>query len=202
MVIQRNWEKIRSECFSGRELPEQVFSDSTGKFLFFEFARAFSEGAWRLFATLASIYGDRAVLCRAVEPDANNYYEKNFGTPAEFSFSVEGKADAYVHKLHCWPGSSITDALAYRAEIVWWTGTSGAWACWGGRTSGLCVLRIALADAECANTVAPLSGLVPILSLDEALTDVVAGEISGEAMGAFERQMRRFYPQAERRRGN
>lgn len=195
--------KFPSDCFSGRELPEQVFSDGTGRFLFFEFAHAFSEGAWRLFATLAAIYGDQVVLCRAVEPDANNYYEKNFGTAAEFSFPAEGTADAYVHKLHCWPGSSIADALAYRAEIVWWTGTSGAWACWGGRTSGLCVLRIALNDRGCANTVAPLSGsTVPILSLDEALTDVVAGEMNGEALDAFEKQMRRFYPQVGKTREN
>lgn len=202
MAMQSSWKKFPPDCFSGRELPEQVFSDETGEFLFFEFARAFSEGAWRLFTALASIYGDRAVLCRAVEPDANNYYEKHFGTPAEFSFPIEDAADLYVHKLHCWPESSIADALAYRAEIVWWVGTSGAWACWGGRTSGLCVLRIALTDSGCANTVAPLSGLVPILSLEEALTNVVAGEMNGEAMDAFEKQMRRCYPQVGLRPAN
>lgn len=199
MAMQSNW--AASDSFSGRELPEQVFSDDTGEFLFFEFARAFSEGAWRLFTALASIYGDHAVLCRAVEPDANDYYGKNFGTPAEFSFPIEVAADSYVHKLHCWPESSIADAIAYRAEIVWWAGTSGAWACWGGRTSGLCVLRMALTGSHCA-TIALLSHLVPILSLDEALSDVVAGELNGEAMDAFERQMRHYYPQKELRPDN
>jgi hypothetical protein len=194
MLIQSSGEKFPFACFSGRELPEQVFSDGTGKFLFIEFARAFSTGAWRLFATMASIYGDRMVLCRSVEPDANNYYERNFGTAAEFSFPVEGAADAYVEKLHCWPQSSIADALAYRAEIVWWTGDSGRWACWGGRASGLCVLRIAPTDRDWANMVAPLGGSVPILSLQEALSDVVAGEMNGAPVNAFETQMRRFYP--------
>ncbi len=201
MAMQSSWAKFPSESFSGQELPEQVFSDGAGNFLLFEFARAFSEGAWRLFTALASIYGDHAVLCRAVEPDANDYYEKNFGTPAEFSFPVEDAADSYVHKLHCWPEASIADALAYRAEIVWWAGTSGAWACWGGRTSGLCVLRMALTDSRCANIVASLSHLIPILSLEEALSDVVASEINGEAMVSFEKQMRRYYPQIALRSG-
>jgi len=49
-----NLHSDRMSPFTQRRLPAQVFSDTFGTFLFFEFARAFGDGAWRLFARLGS----------------------------------------------------------------------------------------------------------------------------------------------------
>lgn len=101
------------ESFSGNELPRQVFSKNNDEYCFFEFAHAFSDRTWRLLSTLAAVNNEREVLCRAAAPDANYYYQKNFGVPAEFSFSIDESAGVYVDTMHCWPAIEAVAGLSF-----------------------------------------------------------------------------------------
>jgi hypothetical protein len=180
-------------AFTQCRLPAQVFVDTSGTFLFFEFARAFGDGAWRLFTRLAREFGESVVRCRCLDPDAELYYRANFGEAAQFSFAANGAAEAYVGQLHDWPPESIADAVAYRGDVVAWAGDSGRWACWGERASGLCVLRIAAPDRLRKELVALSDDYVPVLTLSEALSDVVSSEMTAEALEGFGERMRHCY---------
>lgn len=180
--------------FTQRRLPEQVFSDTSGTFLFFEFARAFGDGAWRLFARLAREFGESVVRCRCVDPDAEAYYGENFGEAAQFAFAVDGAVETYLAQMHNWPPESIADAIAYRGDVVAWAGESGQWACWGERESGICVLRVVAPDRLRKELVALSDDYVPVLTLNEALNDVASNEMTAEALEAFGEHMHRSYP--------
>ena len=81
------------------------------------------------------------ISAKVFEPDAHKYYGQHFGTDAEFAFSTDIDSDHYATKMHKWPSQSPADAIAYRGDVVGWTGTSGRWACWGERRVNLCVLQ-------------------------------------------------------------
>ncbi len=178
--------------FSGRRLPDQVFAQGPGNCVFLEFARAFSASAWQLFSDAALSSGDADVWCRCIDPDAEAYYASSFAQPAEFRFQARGGPDRYIARMHEWPTGSPADAVAYRGDAVAWASDSGSWACWGQRDSGLCVLR-----AVEGNHLQFLSGSVaetlPVMTLDEALRDVVANELPAERRAFFAERMRLCY---------
>jgi hypothetical protein len=184
--------------FTQRRLPAQVFSDTSGTFLFFEFARAFSDGAWRLFARLAREFGESMVRCRCVDPDAETYYRANFGETAQFAFAADGAVQTYLAQMHDWPPESTADAIAYRGDVVAWAGDSGQWACWGERGSGICVLRVAANDRLRKELVALSDDYVPVLMLDEALNDVVSSEMAANELEEFAGRMRSTYLSSDR----
>lgn len=184
----------RMSPFAQRRLPAQVFSDTSGTFLFFEFARAFGDGAWRLFARLAREFCESVVRCRCVDPDAKLYYRANFGEAAQFAFAADGAVETYLAQMHSWPPQGIADAIAYRGDVVAWWGDSGQWACWGERESGICVLRVAALDRFRKELVVLSDDYVRVLTLNEALSDVASNEMTAEALDAFGEHMRHCYP--------
>jgi len=179
--------------FSGYRLPKQVFATAAGHFLFFEFGRAFGEGAWRMFARLASEFGEGMVWARTVEPEPRTYYEANFGQVAEFAFSAGSDAEAYTSQMHNWPAASIADAIAYRADVVAWVGTSGRWAAWGERELNLCVLHVVTHERLAKELVLMPDDFVPLFALEDALSNVVSSELEAQELAAFASKMRESY---------
>ena len=177
------------ELFSGQRLPTQVFSNSAGFFFFFEFARAFGDGAWRLFTRLAREFDEPVVWCMSVEPDSKAYYRANFGETAQFVFLADGPEKDYTERMYNWPPTSIADAIGYRADVVAWCGISGRWACWGERETGLCILHLMGDDRLRKELILLSDDYVPILTLDEALSDIVSSEMTPEELVRFARGM-------------
>lgn len=186
--------RFPSAAFTQSKLPAQVFSDASGSFLFFEFARAFGEGAWRLFSRLAREFGEPVVWVRCIDPDANEYYQANFEEAAEFAIAATDDTHAYVDRMQHWPRESQADAMAFRADVVAWTGASGRWACWGEREFGLCVLHFVAENQRLKKELVVLSDdYVPLLALSEALTDIVAHELPPQDLVSFVSDIRGTY---------
>jgi len=182
---------VRLFCL--QRLPQQVFANATGCFLFFEFGRAFSEGAWRLFSRLAREFGEHLVRVKAIEPDAHAYYQHHFGEVAEFALEGSDIESAYVARMHNWPAASIADAMAYRADVAAWGGDSGRWACWGEREFNLCVLHV-VSDERLIKELRLLpDDYLPILSLEDALANIVSSEFTSDALEDFAKHMRLHY---------
>jgi hypothetical protein len=181
------------EFWTNQKLPKQVFSNATGWFLFFEYGRVFSEGAWRLFARLARESGDSTVWFKCIEPDAQCYYLANFGAAAEFAFSAGGNEDGYVARMHKWPPTSVADAVAYRGDIAAWAGSTGKWSCWGERESGLCVLSVSGPERLRKELILLPDDYVPLVELGDALRDIASREIARENFDWFAQQMQRSY---------
>lgn len=181
-----------------RRFPQQVFAEESGHFLFFEFARAFGEGAWRLFARLAREFVEKGVWLRVVDPDAETYYRQHFGSEAEFVFPTDGTEGDYVARMHHWPAESIADAIAYRADTVVWGGASARWLCWGERESNLCALRLQCDDRLVKELILLSDEYVPVLHLGDALRDIASSEFgSVEQFERFAEEMRKAYPSGD-----
>jgi hypothetical protein len=181
------------EFWTNQRLPKQVFSNAIGWFLFFEYGRAFSEGAWRLFARLAREFGDSTVWFKSIEPDAQRYYLANFGAAAEFAFPAAGKEDDYVARMHKWPPKSVADAVAYRGDVTAWAGTTDRWSCWGERESSLCVLHVNGPERLRKELILLPDDYVPFVSLEEAIRDIASSEIAAADFAWFAQQMQRSY---------
>jgi hypothetical protein len=175
-------------------LPKQVFATAVGYFLFFEFARAFGEGAWRLFARLAHEFGDSMVWTKTVEPDPRTYYELNFGRVAEFAFpAAVDDAGTYTSHMHNWPAANIADAIAYRADVVAWGGTNGRWAAWGERELNLCVLHVVAHERLAKELVLMPDDFVPLFAVEDAISNIVSSELGAQELAEFASEMRRSY---------
>ena len=183
-----------AHVFSGHHFPKQVFAAADGYFLFFEFARAFSEGAWCMFVRLAREFGDQMVWAKTVEPDPISFYEANFGEVAEFKFSADDSAGTYTSQMHNWPTASIADAIAYRSDVVAWAGTSGRWAAWGERELNLCVLHVVAQERLVKELVLMPDDFVPLFAVEDALSNVVSSELGAQELAAFANEMRQSYP--------
>jgi hypothetical protein len=184
---------LEANFFIDHRLPGQIFRNPSRTFLYFEFARAFDDGAWRLFARVANEFRDSAIVCRAIEPDADDYYRTPFAETAQFSFEASEGPDRYIARMHTWPPQSTPDAIAYNCEVVAWTGTSAQWACWGERASGLCVLQVQPNERLCKELIALSDEYLPVLTLDGALRDITANELQATAFRAFQAGMRKHY---------
>jgi hypothetical protein len=190
---------LTKECnlrgvFAQRRLPQQVFVNlSPGYFLFFEYARAFGEGAWRMFLRLAREFEDKRIWFTSIDPDAHQYYARQFGTSAEFEFEPQAYGGQYTKRMHEWPSTSVADAPAYRTDVGVWTGDSERWRCWGERQSNLCVLAV-YGNERLQKELALLSDdYVPVLTIEDALRDIVSSEFEGADFDHFAEQLRQNY---------
>lgn len=177
-----------------RRFPERVFTCGSGRVVFFEFARAFSDGAYSLFSRLATANSDEHIWLRVMEPDADAYYRQRFGMPGEIALPAQGAADDYVARTHTWPRESIPDAIAYRGDVVVWGGPSAGWCCWGERAPNLCALLVPKHESVAYESIVRTAEQLPILTLEEALQDIVSSEF--HCVAEFERfsdAMRRDY---------
>lgn len=184
---------LQSQLLKQHRLPQQVFADSSASdYLFFEYARAFSPGAWHLFARLAKASGDSHIWFETLDPEAE-YYIKLVGSRADRWFPATSASTEYVQHMHEWPPTSIADAPVHRAYVVVWMGDKGRWACWGEWECGLCVVRIGKHDHLRDELLRCSSDDLPILTIDEALDDVVVNELKPAYLEAFSTQFRQHY---------
>jgi hypothetical protein len=189
----------RAGLLTQHRLPQQVFAETAANdYLFFEYAHAFSVGAWHLFVRMAREYGDRGIWFTTLDPDANEYYTTQFGSSVEAWFQTEAPATEYVQHMFQWPAVSIADAPAYRADVAIWIGDTGRWRCWGERSPNVCVLQLPqreqLGNERLHNELVDQAATyIPILRLEEVLGDIICNEYDAAEFEHFSAQFRRNY---------
>jgi hypothetical protein len=113
--------------------PAFVFVPNYRVAAFVEFDQGLTAKFWRLAQSLASAANDPNVFVLALEPDAENYFHKEFGTYGALQLSVNDTADSYVERLGEHPQGWPVDSLKYNSEYLVWASDSGRWLAWGSR---------------------------------------------------------------------
>jgi hypothetical protein len=122
-------------------LPDQVFRDRAGDWLFCEFGVVLARELWPALCTMARWHGDEHIEVLVLEPDCDDYHlSDGLGYPAR-SLSVEASGDDYWAAIGFEPDGDALDSIAISASVVALTGASGKWGCWGERDPDVAVFQ-------------------------------------------------------------
>lgn len=124
------------------KFPDQIFRNTGGRYLFFEYAFAFSPNACNLFFALSQGVG--TFWCEPIDPSSEEYYQKYFFQDARLEFTTVSDPDDYWRKMNRWPRTDedSADAIAAGAYVVGWSDDGADWSCFGHYYCGLCVINI------------------------------------------------------------
>lgn len=119
-------------------LPKFPFNHRLSTVWLFEFDVVFTRTFWKSLARLGALVGDESIVIVMQDPDARNYYLKNFGVIAAFEIRSEDDVDTLVHALRSSPpDGNEADAIAYCASTVQVFGSTGRWGIWAEREAGI-----------------------------------------------------------------
>lgn len=138
--FERGLELVRNVFESDRPLPEQVFREHYGNFLFENFYWAMSSEFWPVLQKLANQSNDHVILMGVLEPEPLDYYYSNFGFFNWCNLEIDLSADDYADILETAPESSPADALLYYSDVVVWVPYSMKWGVWGERDHEVAIL--------------------------------------------------------------
>lgn len=131
---------VKSSFLIDAELPDQVFQDSFRYFAFEEFLWMMSAEGWSVLHDLARSSDDQSLLMTVLDPKPDSYYKKEFGYYNWASLPASISGDGYWSFLNEHPSGYPADSLLVNSKTVAWLPPSGAWAIWGERSYGICVL--------------------------------------------------------------
>lgn len=154
------------------ELPKQIFHSAYRKFYFFEFDRAFSARFWSVLQKLASQSQDTWINVISIDPHPVDYFHKEFGLFGATRVSSLATDDENYEELCSHPPNNHLDSL-FHSETLAWFPDSAKWFVFGERAYGIAILGIQNGFAPPMTLIAQESKM-PILSLSEALSDIVS----------------------------
>jgi hypothetical protein len=123
-----------------KRLPEQVFRNNFGHFLFEEFDWATTSEFWGTLQHLCKASNDDHVIIAVVAPDPQNYYYRKYASYAWLKLPTTLSDTDYFSALETEPKENPNDALLYSIDTVVWCSPSMKWAIWGERPYGTCVI--------------------------------------------------------------
>jgi hypothetical protein len=123
-----------------KRLPEQVFRNNFGNFLFEDFDWATTPEFWDTLQQLCKASNDDHVIVAVVAPDPQNYFYKEFGFYSWLKLPITLSGMDYFSALETGPEESPADALLYSIDTVVWCSPNMKWAIWGERPYGVCVI--------------------------------------------------------------
>jgi hypothetical protein len=123
-----------------KRLPEQIFRNNFGNFLFEDFDWAMTPKFWGTLQRLSTASSDDHVIVAVLAPDPQNYYYKEFAFYNWLKIPMTVSAMDYFSALETGPEESPADAILYNSKIVAWCSPSMKWAVWGERPYGVCVI--------------------------------------------------------------
>jgi hypothetical protein len=162
-------ETLNSAALVSSELPQRVFRLGYGRFHFFEFDLTFSEKFW---AVIQKIAFQSRINMVSIDPDPVEYFFKEFGQFGAIQVNASATADEYYEALCAHPPSYPLDSL-FHSETLAWFPDSALWLVWGERGYGVAVLGLHKDFDSPIDRIARDAGM-PLLSLDEALSDIVS----------------------------
>lgn len=173
--------------------PAFVFAPNYRVAAFVEFDQGLTAKFWRLMQSLASMTNDSNVFVLALEPDAENYFYKEFGKYGALQLPVSDTADSYLERLGEHPQDWPVDSLKYNSEYLVWTSDSGRWLAWGSR--GFNFIAIAFQNDFSANlsALAEQAGIT-LFTIDAAVSNLILpGFQDGAAGQSFVDEFRKNY---------
>jgi hypothetical protein len=163
-------QKLISNLFRlDQQLPEQVFGENLGNFVFSDFDWAMSFDFWETIRELAEASQDAYILTAVLEPNPIDYFYYEFGYYNWVKLPISISADDYWEVLQLGPKDSPADAMLFNSFIVVWVSPSMKWAVWGDRTYGICIF----ASEKGSNIINHSSLLGTWKTVNEALTDLL-----------------------------
>lgn len=125
----------------GARLPDQVFRDPAGDWLFCEFDVVLTPEMWPALCAMARWHGDEHIELLVLEPDCDGFYlHEGLGYPAR-SLSVEASGDDYWAAVGFEPDGDALGSITISTNVVALTGASGKWGCWGERDPEVAVFQ-------------------------------------------------------------
>ena len=122
-------------------LPDQVFRDRAGDWLFCEIDVVLAPDLWPALCAMARWHGDEHVELLVLEPDCDLYLREGLGYPAR-SLSVGASEDDYWAAIGFDPdGDDFAVSITRSANVVALTGASGKWGCWAERDPEVAVFQ-------------------------------------------------------------
>jgi len=164
------WTLLNNVFQIDQRMPNQVFKEPFGCFIFEEFDWAMSGEFWDLcLKSLGHIFHDSYILTTVLDPDPVNYFYHHFDYYNMVKLPIDISRSDYWNSLETGPKSSPADAMLFNSEIVVWMPMSKKWAIWGERSYGICIL--AFADENIRAAATPL--IKTWKSTNAALSDFV-----------------------------
>jgi hypothetical protein len=120
-------------------LPAWPFRASTGNADICQFSLAIEGPFGAVLQALVDAHGDASVSLVALDPTPD-YYRDNYGSYPAFTMSSQNLVQNYWKAVSYEPGGDPTGSLAYTANVVGITGSTGAWAVWAERSWDLAIV--------------------------------------------------------------
>lgn len=109
------FEKARSDTHNfldfKKELPENIFNTGYGNYLFFVFEDIFTEEFFDFFINFLKLKKERYFCFYTIEPDAKEYFFKNYGFYNAFKLSIESTYEDYINLLNNYPKNNLADSM-------------------------------------------------------------------------------------------
>ena len=122
------------------DLPEKVFNDNYGNFLFQEFDWTTSGEFWNTISSIAKLMDDNLIIVAVQDPHPVDYYYKHFSYYNWAEIPLEFTNDQYYEFIATAPKDSEADAIIYNTNTIAWMSPSMKWGIWGDRSYGICIL--------------------------------------------------------------
>ncbi|MBM7648083.1 hypothetical protein JOC78_001023 [Bacillus ectoiniformans] len=180
---------IKNVFLTERELPQQVFQEGFGHYMFEEFDWAMTGEFWDSIKTLAKKTNDEFILAAVLEPNPIDYFFYEFGYYNWAKLPVSLSENEYSNILELGPEENSADAMLYNSDTVVWLSPSMKWAVWGERHYGICVLAFKddndLALSSLLKSWQPLNDVVISWVANNFLEQKISGEISNKFHGNY-----------------
>lgn len=121
-------------------LPGNVFTDWYNNFLFEEFDWTMTEEFSEKLKQLAIETNEPFVLIAVLDPNPSEYYFNEFGYFNWIKIPTDVLDTFYFEAIEYPPEESVADSILYNSQKIVWTVPSAAWAIWGDRNYGICIL--------------------------------------------------------------
>src|SRR5437016_8851340 len=129
--------------------PAFMFAPNYRVLTFVEFDVGLTGKFWRFLQNLSLAAKDPNIIVFAVEPDAEEYFHKEFGKYGAVRLAAKEPENSYIERLEEHPEGWPVDSLKYNSEYLVWTSDSDQWVAWGSRGFGF--IAIAFEDRFSAN---------------------------------------------------
>jgi|SRR5882724_2072713 len=176
MVSSADFRRIKSVVMKGirssERPPSFVFEADYKVIAFVEFDTGFTPNFWKLTRSLALASGDEDVLVLAIEPDAESYFHKEFGTYGAIRLSINDSAKTYTEKLEEHPVGWPVDSLKFNSECLVWASDSGSWIAWGSRGFGFIAIAFKAGFSTSLVELSKEAG-IDIMEKNRAVSDII-----------------------------
>ncbi|MED0873749.1 hypothetical protein [Bacillus mobilis] len=121
-------------------LPNQVFQNDYGNYMFGEFDSLMYDSGWNEIRKLAQTTHDSFIIMGVLDPHPEEYYYKEFGYYNWLKLPLDLTGEQYMDVLEEYPQDSMADSIMNNSFVVVWFPPSREWIIIGDRSYGINIL--------------------------------------------------------------